>query len=98
MHRPIALLWGGQVLSALGDEIYRIALIWLAIDLVGSRAGYVGAVQSASLLIFGLLGGAWADRWDHRRAMIGVDTLRCIAVLIPPVVALVAPLSLWVLI
>jgi MFS family permease len=97
-RRPIALLWGGQVLSAIGDEIYRVALVWLAIELVGDRAGYLGAVQSASLLIFGVLGGAWADRWDHRRTMIGVDTVRGIAVLVPPVFALFHPLSVWVLV
>ena len=41
-HRPIRLLWGGQVLSAVGDELYKVALIWVAVGLVGARAGLFG--------------------------------------------------------
>ena len=45
--RAIALLWGGQALSAIGDEIYRVALIWLAVGLVGADAGYLAAARGA---------------------------------------------------
>jgi MFS family permease len=81
--RSIALLWSGQALSAIGDEIYRVALIWLAVGLIGADAGYLAAAQSGSLLVLSLVGGHWADEWDHRRAMIGVDGLRALIVLIP---------------
>jgi hypothetical protein len=83
--RAIALLWGGQALSAIGDEIYRVALIWLAVGLVGADAGYLAAAQSAALLVLSLVGGRWADRWDHRRTMIGVDALRALIALLPVV-------------
>lgn len=82
-ERSIALLWGGQALSAIGDEIYRVALIWLAVGLIGEDAGYLSSAQSGSLLILSLVGGHWADRWDHRRAMIGADGLRALIVLLP---------------
>ncbi|HXT01234.1 MAG TPA: MFS transporter [Elusimicrobiota bacterium] len=82
-ERSIALLWGGQALSAVGDEIYRVALIWLAVGLIGADAGYLTAAQSAALLVLSLVGGHWADEWDHRRAMIGVDALRALIVLLP---------------
>jgi MFS transporter, DHA3 family, macrolide efflux protein len=82
-ERSIALLWGGQALSAIGDEIYRVALIWLAVGLIGEDAGYLAAAQAAALLILSLAGGHWADDWDHRRAMIGVDGLRAVIVLAP---------------
>ena len=81
--RSIALLWGGQALSAIGDEIYRVALIWLAVGLIGEDAGYLAAAQSGALLVLSLVGGHWADDWDHRRAMIGVDGLRALIVLLP---------------
>lgn len=82
-ERPIRLLWSGQALSAVGDEIYRVALIWLAVGLIGADTGYLAAAQSASLLALSVVGGHWADRWDHRRTMIGVDLLRGLIVLAP---------------
>ncbi|NNN06068.1 MAG: MFS transporter [Elusimicrobia bacterium] len=82
-RRPVALLWAGQALSAIGDEIFRVALIWLAVGLIGADAGYIGAAQSAALLLLSLFGGRWADRWDHRRTMIAVDSARGLIVLLP---------------
>jgi hypothetical protein len=81
--RPIMLLWSGQALSAIGDEIYRVALIWLAVGLIGADAGYLAAAQAGALLILSLIGGHWADEWDHRRTMIGVDGLRAAIALLP---------------
>src|SRR3569833_1451781 len=63
-ERSIALLWGGQWLSSIGDEIYRVALIWLAVGLIGADAGYLSAAQSAALLLLTLIGG------DAARALI----------------------------
>ena len=82
-RRSIRLLWGGQALSSIGDEIYRVALIWLAVGLIGEDTGYLAAAQSGSLLALSLVGGHWADSWDHRRTMIGVDALRGALVLAP---------------
>ncbi len=96
-RREIALLWAGQALSAVGDEIFRVALIWLAVGLVGADAGYIGAAQSASLLALSLLGGRWADRWDGRRTMIAVDAARALIVLLPVAAFLIGGLSLGLL-
>jgi MFS family permease len=82
-NRSLALFWSGQALSSIGDEIFRVALMWLAVGLVGADAGYLGAAQYASLLLFCLIGGHWADRWDQRVTMIVVDAVRGILVLIP---------------
>lgn len=72
-QRSIALLWVGQVLSNVGDEIYTVALIWLAAELVGVGAGFVAALQALSVCLCGLLLGHVADGWDHRRTMFVVD-------------------------
>ncbi|MFI5345747.1 MAG: MFS transporter [Elusimicrobiota bacterium] len=82
-ERSIRLLWSGQALSAIGDEIYRVALIWLAVGLIGEDTGYLAAAQSGALLTLCLVGGHWADRWNHRRTMIGVDGGRALIVLLP---------------
>ena len=96
-RRAIALLWGGQVLSSIGDEIYGVAMVWLATGLVGVNAGYVTAMQAASVFVFSLIGGIWADHWDHRSTMIRSDIIRGFAVLIPPLFSYFAPPSLLVL-
>ncbi len=82
-HRSIALLWGGQALSAVGDEIFRVALVWLAIGLIGADTGYLASAQAAALLLLSVVGGHWADRWDRRRTMIGVDAVRAAVALVP---------------
>lgn len=79
----IRLLWTGQVASAIGDEIYRVALVWIAVSYVGTSAGYLAAAQSAVLLLFSLFGGIFSDRWDHFKTLIGVDLLRAGIVMVP---------------
>ena len=93
--RSIAILWLSQVLSAMGDYLYDIAVMWIAVKAVGSGAGIVAAAEYSSMLIFGLLGGVYADRWNRRRVMMSVDILRTIAVAILPVLALSGVLQLW---
>jgi MFS transporter, DHA3 family, macrolide efflux protein len=96
-RRPIALLWGGQVLSAIGDQIYRVAIVWLAVSLIGTNAGFLPAAEAASILVCGTFVGVWADRWDHRRTMIWTDAIRCAIVLFPPVLAYFFGISVWAL-
>lgn len=97
-RRPITLLWSALVCSAIGDEFYKIALIWLAVSLVGHAAGYVGAAEGAAACLCGLFAGIWTDTWDHRRTMILADVARGCIVLIPVGVAFFQPVSLWLLI
>jgi DHA3 family macrolide efflux protein-like MFS transporter len=96
-NRAIALLWGGQAASAIGDEIYRMALIWLAIGLVGTDSGYLAAGQMAALLTLSIVGGKWADHWDQFRTMIWVDSLRAVIVLLPVFLVHFMPLSMTIL-
>jgi MFS transporter, DHA3 family, macrolide efflux protein len=73
---PVALLWGGMSLSALGDQLYAVALTWIAVGVLGSNAGYLTALQAFVALAAVLGIGRWADRWDHKRGMIGADIAR----------------------
>jgi DHA3 family macrolide efflux protein-like MFS transporter len=97
-HRPIFVLWTGEALSAIGDEVYKVALVWLAVKMVGADAGYLAAGQAAAVLLFGLVGGIWADHWDPRRTMLNVDLIRGALVLIPVAWVYFLPLNLPILI
>jgi MFS family permease len=85
----VALLWTGQVLSQAGDSVYMIALMWMMLELTGSKAITGLAAMAAYLptLLFGLLAGAVADRFNRRRTMAFADLLRAALVLVIPLLA-----------
>lgn len=74
-HRNFALLWAAGLVSNAGDWALAIALPVYVYDLTGSTfaTGAMLLAQSLPRLLFGLVAGALADRWDRRRAMIAAD-------------------------
>ena len=74
--RPMVLLWSGLSLSAIGDQLYSVALTWIAVGVMGTNAGYLTALQAGVVLLVVLGIGRWADRWRSRASMIGADLCR----------------------
>jgi MFS transporter, DHA3 family, macrolide efflux protein len=72
----LAILWSGQMLSAIGDQCFGVAMIWITTHLLGSMAGVVVALGSLVALLASLPGGVLADRWPRLRTMISTDLLR----------------------
>lgn len=72
------LLWSAAVLSRLGDAVRNVAMPVVAAGLTTSPfvLSLVAASGYLPWLVFGLLGGALADRVDRRRAMWMVDLVR----------------------
>ncbi|WP_084615051.1 MFS transporter [Pseudomonas batumici] len=97
LHRPVALLWGGLALSSIGDELFAIAIAWMAVQIAGSDASWLSALRGGAALAGALLGGIWAERWDHRRTMIGADLVRAGLALIPMLAWALGIMSLWML-
>ncbi len=87
-------LWVGQAFSSVGDEIYRVGLIWFAVNLMGADTGYLAAGQTAALMLLSFIGGKWADNWAPLKTMVSVDLIRAVIVLIPVVVSFFMPVSL----
>lgn len=71
-------LWGAAVLSGFGDALRAAALPLLAVTLTDNPLLIASVTACGYLpwLVFGLLGGAVADRVDQRRAMWATDTVR----------------------
>ncbi len=71
-------LWSAAVISRFGDALRTTALPLLAVRLTDEPLAVASVTACASLpwLLFGLLGGAVADRVDQRRAMWAVDIVR----------------------
>jgi MFS family permease len=92
-HRSIRRIWFGQVLAALGTQLYSVALLWTAIGVLGADAGYLATLQAAAVLAGGLLGGALTDGWHPRVTLIAADAARAVAVLTLPVAQLIGGVS-----
>lgn len=78
-HRPTALLWAGLAGAAVGDELFRVVLGYVAARTLGPEAGYLAVAQSAATLATLLLGARALDRAAPLRVMLGADLLRAAA-------------------
>ena len=80
--RALALLWLGQVVSHLGDSLYLVGIFYLALEITGSKSqsGLLLLVNFVPALALGLFAGAFVDRHDRQRMMIGADLVRALAV------------------
>lgn len=76
--RPFALLWAGQGVSAWGDALYGVALLWHVYSATGSAlaAGALLVWETIGRLLGGLAAGALLDRLPLRRVMLLSDGLR----------------------
>ena len=75
-HPALACLWAGLAASAIGDQLFLVALSWIAVQVLGARAGYLTALTPAIVVTVALLAGRWADRMAPRRLMIAADLFR----------------------
>jgi MFS family permease len=81
----------GQVVSISGNWMQTVAEIWLILSLTGSgfAVGFTTALQFLPILLFGVWGGALADRLGKRRLLMGTQTL----MLLPPLALLLLVLD-----
>lgn len=89
--------WTGQTISNLGSSVTLFALPLLVYKLTGSalNLGISSAANFLPYLLFGLLLGAWTDRVDRKRMMIGVDIWRAAVVASIPLLAVLGMLPVW---
>ena len=69
----VATVWSGLAASTIGEDLFRVAVVWIAAEQIGNAAGYVNAAQYGAMLVVGLLGASLFDRWRADRAMIGCE-------------------------
>jgi MFS family permease len=71
------------LLSQIGDQCLLIAAITLISNLSGSPLAMLIPAISIAIpqIVFGLVGGVMADRWNRKLVMVGSDVLRGLVVL-----------------
>lgn len=86
INRNLFFLWFGQVVSQAGDSVYEIGLLWLMLEISGSKSatGLVAMSGYLPTLLFGMFGGALADRFNRRHLMLLADAARGMLVLLIP--------------
>ncbi len=96
LHRvPLIIFWAGQFLSTVGDQLHEVAVVILAVKLIGSNAGLILSFGVTAKIVFGLLGGVTADHWQRQKIMITIDLLRAASVLILPVAHWLGGIQAW---
>ncbi|MFC4499070.1 MULTISPECIES: MFS transporter [Streptomyces] len=99
-HRdPNVLRWlGGYTSSAIGDNVYYLALSWAAVQAgTPAQAGLVTAVGAVPRALLMLGGGVVADRYGPRRVVLSSTAVRCLLVLTAAVLLLATGPGLWTL-
>lgn len=79
----VATVWSGLAASTIGEDVFRVAVVWIAAEQIGNAAGYVNAAQYGAMLVVGLLGASLFDRWRADRAMIGAKYASAVLALLP---------------
>ena len=97
--QPLRHYLAGQTLSAFGDSLMPIALVFAVLE-HGGGAAAVGWVLLASRLpaiVLALLGGAISDRVDRRRVLLLTDVSRCLLQATCAALLLTGHAQLWAL-
>jgi len=76
-HRNYRLFFGGQLVSMAGTWMQTVAQSFLVLDLThsGTQLGLTTAARFLPVLLFGPLGGVFADRADKRRILFVTQSL-----------------------
>ena len=80
--RAFRLLWAGETASRTGTAVTSVALPLLATLTLHTSPfaiGLIAAAQWVPWLLAGLFAGAWVDRWNPRRVMLGCDLVSALA-------------------
>jgi MFS family permease len=96
-YRDFRLLWTGMTLSALGDSISLVALLWLVYQTTGSarQLGWFVATYTAPVAVGGLVAGSVLDRFDRRAVLLADNLVRGAAFAVVPLLYHAHALALW---
>jgi len=91
------LLWQGQLISALGDAVYAIALGFWVLNKTGSTAlmGTLMAVSTLPRIVIAPFAGVLVDRTSRKWIIVLMDALRGVAVVLVAIAAYSGLLEVW---
>lgn len=95
--RNFRFLWMGQLASAMGVWMDQLARTWLIYELTHSplQLGLVSAARGIPLLLFGVVAGVVADRYDRKRQLIIAQTVNSLLNIILATLILTGSVQPW---
>lgn len=99
-NKNISYLFCGQLVSQMGDSMFLIGLMWLVLDITGSKSsmGIVAFVAHIPNLVLGLFSGIIVDTFNRRKVMMISDIARAIVVLAIPITYFLDLINLTIII
>ena len=96
LNRNLLCLWIGLMISYLGDALFLVAFMWIAVTRgsVGAPAIII-ALQTLPMVLFGPFVGVMVDRLPKRCLMIGSDLIRAIILFLVLIADLNGLLAIW---
>jgi MFS family permease len=96
-HRNYRLFFTGQVISLSGTWMQNIALAWLVVELTHSPValGILAFCRFGPFTLFGLFAGAYADRFDNRRLIMGTQAAAMTVSIALAVLTLSGSATVW---
>lgn len=96
-HRNYRLFFASSVVSNIGTWVQRVAQDWLVLQLThsGTALGIVTGLQFLPTLLFSLLGGSIADRFDKRKILALTNAGGGVAALTLGTLVLMGNVQIW---
>ena len=96
-HRDFRILWLGMFFSSATMMFQFYAQGWFILGLTSSAAlmGLLGVTRGSGMLLFGLFGGALADRMDRRRLLMVTQSTALVVYGLLSALIIVDRISLW---
>jgi MFS family permease len=96
-HRDFRTLWVGMLFASGTMAFQYYAQIWLVFSLTDSALvlGVLGATRGVAMLVFGLYGGALADRMDRRQLLMCTGAVTLLVNLTLGVLGVTGAVALW---
>jgi MFS family permease len=96
-NREFLKLWLGSSVSTTGSQVTVLALPLTAVLIFGAgpaETGFLTAANTAPMVLFSLVAGAWVDRLPRRKIRIATDVASALIIGSVPVMALLGVLKL----
>jgi MFS family permease len=91
------LMWGGAFTSTTGTWMQTVAQSWLVLEMTGS-AFYLGLISflgDLPILLFSLIGGVVADRFDRRKLLLGSQYTQMASAFILTALVMMHRVQVW---
>jgi predicted MFS family arabinose efflux permease len=96
-YTDFRLLWSGAFTSTTGTWMQNVAQSWLVLEMTGSAfyLGLIGFLGDLPILLFSLIGGVVADRFDRRKLLLGSQYTQMTSAFILTALVLAGRVRVW---